>query len=207
MSSSTGSMCRSSRPARKCASGSIGWACETAARHTVSRLDCRPRDQRPLRVGARRAFERGGSVWGLPRSGAPQRGYRMRSPMIRKIALWVILLPLGALILAFAVANRQTVTLTLDPLGLADSTLTFALPLFVLAFLLVIVGVVVGGFAAWVRRARGRGGAPGRRGEEPLSGGDAGVAGAMLALLPSFLFPPPPPEVEEFRITSAAIIE
>ena len=76
--------------------------------------------------------------------------------MIRKIALWVILLPLGALILAFAVANRQTVTLTLDPLGLADSTLTFALPLFVLAFLLVIVGVIVGGFATWVRQARWR---------------------------------------------------
>src|SRR3972149_435981 len=156
MSSSTGSMCRSSRPARKGASASIGWAWEPAARHTGSRLDCRPRDQRPLRVGARRAFEHGGSVWGLPRSGAPQRGYRMRSPMIRKIALWVILLPLGALILAFAVANRQTVTLTLDPLGLADSTLTFALPLFVLAFLLVIVGVIVGGFATWVRQARWR---------------------------------------------------
>ena len=68
----------------------------------------------------------------------------------------VILIPLALIIVAFAVANRQTVAFTLDPFGLATASLNFELPLFALAFVLVIVGVVLGGIATWMKQAHWR---------------------------------------------------
>ena len=72
-----------------------------------------------------------------------------------KTAGWVIV---GVLLIIFAVANRQRVVFTLDPTGSTDpsSALAFELPLFVLAFILLIVGVVVGGAASWLRQRKWR---------------------------------------------------
>jgi hypothetical protein len=39
--------------------------------------------------------------------------------MIRKIVTVVILVPLAAIIIAFAVANRQTITVSFDPFDAA----------------------------------------------------------------------------------------
>ena len=77
---------------------------------------------------------------------------------MRKTIRLLILLPLACLIVVFAVANRQTVVFTLDPLGSTDpnSPLAFAVPLFVLAIILVIVGVLIGGFATWLRQGKWR---------------------------------------------------
>lgn len=68
----------------------------------------------------------------------------------------IILIPLALLIVAFAVANRQTVAFTLDPLGIAPKALNFETPLFTLAFALVIAGVIVGGVATWLKQAHWR---------------------------------------------------
>jgi uncharacterized integral membrane protein len=68
----------------------------------------------------------------------------------------VILIPLALLIVAFAVANRQIVAFTLDPFGLAGAPLNFQAPLFALAFALVIVGVVIGGIATWLKQSHWR---------------------------------------------------
>lgn len=84
--------------------------------------------------------------------------------MLRKIVAIVILLPLAVLMIAFAVANRHTVTVSLDPFGGSDSGLS--LPLFVLIILLLIIGVLIGGLAAWVRQGKWRGAA--RRAERQL---------------------------------------
>jgi uncharacterized integral membrane protein len=74
--------------------------------------------------------------------------------MIRKIVTAVILVPLAIIIIAFAVANRQTVTVAFDPFDTAQPAYAAALPLFVLIFVLVIFGVVLGGLATWLRQAR-----------------------------------------------------
>ena len=66
----------------------------------------------------------------------------------------LILVPLALVLIVFAVANRQSVTLTLDPFG--DNQISFTLPLFVVAFLLVIFGVIIGGIAAWMRQHKWR---------------------------------------------------
>lgn len=76
--------------------------------------------------------------------------------MFRKIVTLVIVLPLAAVIVAFAVANRQLVTVSFDPFSAVSPAYAATLPLFILIFVLVILGVIVGGTAAWLRQAHWR---------------------------------------------------
>ena len=73
--------------------------------------------------------------------------------MFRKIVTGVIVVPLAVIILAFAVANRQMVTVSFDPFSSANPAYASTLPLFVLIFVLVILGVIIGGGAAWMRQS------------------------------------------------------
>jgi len=76
--------------------------------------------------------------------------------LLRKIVAALILVPLAVVIIAFAVANRQIVTVSLDPFSASDPAAAMALPLFALIMLLLIVGVLIGGMAAWLRQGRWR---------------------------------------------------
>ena len=76
--------------------------------------------------------------------------------MIRKVVSAVILVPLGLVIVALAVANRDVVTVSFDPFNTADPAMVVRAPLFVLVFVLVIAGVIIGGVAAWLRQTRWR---------------------------------------------------
>jgi uncharacterized integral membrane protein len=76
--------------------------------------------------------------------------------MLRKIATLVIVVPLAAVIIAFAVANRHAVTVSFDPFSAVNPAEAATVPLFVLIFILVILGVIVGGAAAWLRQAKWR---------------------------------------------------
>jgi uncharacterized integral membrane protein len=75
---------------------------------------------------------------------------------MRKLLTALILVPLAIVLVAFAVANRQTVTISFDPFDPAHPAFTLAVPLFALTLTLVIVGVIVGGVAAWLRQSRWR---------------------------------------------------
>src|SRR5262245_55691372 len=77
--------------------------------------------------------------------------------MIRKIVTALVLIPLAAVLISFAVANRRTVTISFDPFDPADTALSVTVPLYVLVLALVIVGVIVGGVAAWLRQGKWRG--------------------------------------------------
>lgn len=76
--------------------------------------------------------------------------------MFRTIVTAVILVPLAIIIIGFAVANRQAVTISFDPFDTSDPAYALTLPLFVVAFLLVICGVLIGGAAAWLRQGKWR---------------------------------------------------
>jgi uncharacterized integral membrane protein len=76
--------------------------------------------------------------------------------MIRKIVTALILVPLAVVLVAFAVANRQSVVVSLDPFNQAHPAVSVALPLFALILGLVIGGVLVGGVAAWLRQSKWR---------------------------------------------------
>lgn len=80
----------------------------------------------------------------------------MTNAMFRKIVTAVIVIPPAAIIIVFAVANRQWVTLSLDPFSSASPAFAASMPLFVLIFIVLIVGVIVGGIAAWIRQSKWR---------------------------------------------------
>jgi uncharacterized integral membrane protein len=81
---------------------------------------------------------------------------RSAGSVLRKIVAAVILIPLAIVIIAFAVANRQIVTVSLDPFSAEHPASSPTLPLFALILVLLIVGVVIGGVAAWLRQAKWR---------------------------------------------------
>jgi hypothetical protein len=76
--------------------------------------------------------------------------------MVRKIVTALILVPLAVVVVALAVANRQPVVVSFDPFDQLHPAMARALPLYQLMLLLLVVGVVVGGVAAWVRQAKWR---------------------------------------------------
>jgi uncharacterized integral membrane protein len=75
---------------------------------------------------------------------------------MRKLVTAVVLIPLAVIIVMFAVANRETVTVSFDPFNAAQPAFALTLPMFIFIFLLVGLGVLVGGIAAWLRQHRWR---------------------------------------------------
>ncbi len=69
-----------------------------------------------------------------------------------KLLLWLLLLPLTLIFVAFAVANRHGVTVSLDPMPLSVDA-----PLYGLVFAGIFIGLIAGGLIAWIRAGRVRG--------------------------------------------------
>ncbi len=113
--------------------------------------------------------------------------------MLRKIIAALILVPLAIVIIAFAVANRQTVTVSFDPFSAERPAAAVTLPLFALVIVLLILGVVIGGSASWLRHGRWRRTA--RRLEREVSalrsGVDARKRRSEPTTLPDHVEPPP----------------
>jgi uncharacterized integral membrane protein len=76
--------------------------------------------------------------------------------LMRKFITFLILVPIAVVLVIFAVANRQLITVSLDPFDQAHPALDVALPLFALLLGVLIVGVVIGGAAAWIRQSKWR---------------------------------------------------
>lgn len=105
--------------------------------------------------------------------------------MARKLVIWLVLVPLAIVILLFAGANRQPVTVSFDPFNAAQPAFALTVPLFVLIFILVLLGVLLGGTAAWMRQSRHR------RAARVLEGDVAGLR-REVALLNERLAAAPP---------------
>jgi uncharacterized integral membrane protein len=75
---------------------------------------------------------------------------------MRKFVWALVLVPLGIVLVLFAVANREVVTLTFDPFDRAQPAFALRMPLFLLSFVLVGIGVLIGSFATWLRQHRWR---------------------------------------------------
>ncbi len=81
---------------------------------------------------------------------------RSAGGLLRKIVAALILVPLGIVLIAFAIANRQLVTVSFDPFNSEHPAAAVTLPLFALIIVLLIVGVVIGGSASWLRHGKWR---------------------------------------------------
>ena len=102
---------------------------------------------------------------------------------MRKFLTALILIPLGLILVDFAVANHHFVTVSFDPFDQEDPALAVKLPLFALLILVAILGVVAGGCAVWFgqrhwRRAARRHEADARAVRAELAGLQASAAAA-----------------------------
>lgn len=76
--------------------------------------------------------------------------------MLNRFVLIVIFVPIAIVLVALAVANRGGVAFTLDPFNPGNPALTWQMPLFVLLFGAVAVGMIVGSLATWAKQGRYR---------------------------------------------------
>ena len=76
--------------------------------------------------------------------------------MLNRFVLILVLAPLAIILIALAVANRAPAAFTVDPFNPGNPALTLQAPLFVLLFLALVVGLVIGGLATWLRQGRYR---------------------------------------------------
>ena len=94
---------------------------------------------------------------------------------MRKFLTALIVIPLGLILVVFAVSNRHFVTVSLDPFVSDDPALSVTLPLFVVLILVAALGVLAGGCAVWFgqrhwRRAARRHEADARSARTELAG-------------------------------------
>ena len=76
--------------------------------------------------------------------------------MIRFIRLLIILL-VAIILVAFAFANKQWVTVSFDPFGSVDNAaFSIAAPLFAVVITVAALGVIAGAAATWVSQGRHR---------------------------------------------------
>ena len=68
----------------------------------------------------------------------------------------LVLVPLGLVLVALALANRREVKLAFDPFTTDGSEASIDLPLFLPLFAMLMLGVVVGGIAMWFSQGRHR---------------------------------------------------
>jgi uncharacterized integral membrane protein len=75
---------------------------------------------------------------------------------MKSLVKGLILLPVAAVILCFAVANRHSVTVFFDPFVNEDHDYAVAVPLFLALILALMLGVLIGGIAAWLGQGKHR---------------------------------------------------
>jgi hypothetical protein len=76
--------------------------------------------------------------------------------VVRRAVWLLVALPAGVLLITLAVSNRHAVRLVLDPFRPDDPVLFLVLPLYAYLFAALIMGVLLGGTAAWLAQRRWR---------------------------------------------------
>lgn len=74
---------------------------------------------------------------------------------MRRLLRWLVGLPVAIVAVAFAVANRQWITVSLDPLS-AVPRMSIDMPLWALFFAGVLPGLIVGWVACWLAQGKWR---------------------------------------------------
>ncbi len=76
--------------------------------------------------------------------------------MLRRLVSIFVFVPVAIVLIALAVANRATVLFTIDPFNPGSALLSWQLPLFVLLFVALITGLVLGSLATWFAQGKYR---------------------------------------------------
>ena len=74
-----------------------------------------------------------------------------------KNLLWLIVaIPLAVILIVFSVANRNPVTMSLDPFSADQPAISVTQPFFVFLFAALLLGMIIGGIATWLSQGRYR---------------------------------------------------
>jgi uncharacterized integral membrane protein len=84
---------------------------------------------------------------------------------MRRLLAFIILVPLAALLVLLALANRRPVLLSLDPFAPESTAYAIELPLFLVVLTSVAIGLIIGTVADWIGQGRYRREARDRRHE------------------------------------------
>ena len=75
---------------------------------------------------------------------------------MKKFLNLFFLLPLAIVLILLSVANRKMTTFSLDPMSVEAPALAFQVPLFVLLFLVLVLGMFIGSALTWVSQGKHR---------------------------------------------------
>jgi uncharacterized integral membrane protein len=75
---------------------------------------------------------------------------------VRRFFRWLVGAPIAILVIAFAVANRRWVTLSLDPFSQDAPFASIDMPLWLLLFIGGFIGLLVGWFGSWLAQGKWR---------------------------------------------------
>lgn len=68
----------------------------------------------------------------------------------------LVLVPVALIVVLFSVANRAPVRVSLDPVSRDAPAFAFDLPLFAVVLAAIAIGILIGGFAAWLAQGKHR---------------------------------------------------
>jgi uncharacterized integral membrane protein len=75
---------------------------------------------------------------------------------VRRFFRWLVGAPIAIIVIAFAVANRRWVTLSLDPFSQDAPFAAIDMPLWLLLFVGGFIGILVGWFGSWLAQGKWR---------------------------------------------------
>jgi hypothetical protein len=73
-----------------------------------------------------------------------------------RILSLLVLVPVAIALISFSVANRQIVDVSFDPTGATDPAFALQLPMFVVIFATLAVGLLLGGIGTWFTQGKHR---------------------------------------------------
>lgn len=76
--------------------------------------------------------------------------------MFKKIIRIVLFIPIAVILILLSIANRQSVTLALNPFEPADTVLSVSAPFFVFLFVALMIGMLMGSMITWFKQGKHR---------------------------------------------------
>jgi hypothetical protein len=76
--------------------------------------------------------------------------------MFGRLLKAIVLTPIAVALVAWAIANRQPVTVSFDPFDTDHPAYVLTKPLYLVGFSILIAGVVLGGVATWLKQGKWR---------------------------------------------------
>jgi hypothetical protein len=76
--------------------------------------------------------------------------------IFKRLFNWIVGVPLAVLAIVFAVANRQWITVSLDPIQRDAPRISIDMPMWVLLFCGIFLGIMAGWLATWFAQGKWR---------------------------------------------------